>query len=424
MHVYTSLPKNHGERELAELLVSWQDPDLHLWFNVRDTDTRESDIVIWHQKAGVFVVEVKAIAVRGIEAFGIYRWQRRGNNPQRSPQVQAYEAFEDLRFRSVGPRLERAGESVPFISPTVAWPRISRSEWDAYWQNDPNFCGDYAERMIFSDDLSNGPATFAGRLRHVYQRPVRGKGARRPFVHSDGDLRAFRVAVSPEARPGTGNGRADRGAVTPGWIVARAPRPHLVENGHGNPRGVAYRRQTEVPTRGTGRPLVRWARLAAVLVVLALALPLVTGLLGDLNEYAERSTAAREQQSGVEGVNEAARVRNAVAAFSEAFNFSTSDGDAIVSRIDNHVTDGYWESPRGAGNLEVYGSLEQNLTVEGRLVAWDVENVGDERANGYASRRFRTEYGGRVENYELRHELRLLKENGAWKVSWGGDPID
>ncbi|CAN5517180.1 hypothetical protein BH24ACT22_BH24ACT22_00220 [soil metagenome] len=121
---------------------------------------------------------------------------------------------------------------------------------------------------------------------------------------------------------------------------------------------------------------------------------------------------------------EAEAVEQAVTDFSNAYNYSSADVDEIMSQVEPHVTGEFWESGRGAGNKETWEALTEVLTVESELVAWELTEIGEEDATGFATRDVATESGGETDNYQIRHETRLVKTDGGWKVSWIGEPVE
>ncbi len=121
---------------------------------------------------------------------------------------------------------------------------------------------------------------------------------------------------------------------------------------------------------------------------------------------------------------EAEDVEQAVTDFSDAYNYSSADGDEIMAQIEPHVADGFFDSGRGAGNRETWEALTEVLTVESELVAWEPTEIGDEAATGFATRDVVTESGGEVDEYQIRHETELVKIDDEWKVSWIGEPVE
>ncbi len=202
-HVHTKLPARTGELRLAQRLASLPDPKLHLWFNVHLPKMNEADLIIWHEEIGVFVVEVKAVPLQHIEYFSHHECILREKSGQerqdkRSPQQQAQEACHGLRDYLGRAKLDEMGR--PWISVTACWPMISRRQWNRDLDHEA-YRGEFAERMIFSEDLAGGPSAFRDRLRYTRENPPLGKGRRSRFHHEDAHLERFREEISGGARP-------------------------------------------------------------------------------------------------------------------------------------------------------------------------------------------------------------------------------
>lgn len=121
---------------------------------------------------------------------------------------------------------------------------------------------------------------------------------------------------------------------------------------------------------------------------------------------------------------EAAAVAAAVEGFSEAYNYSGSWGDELRVQVRAHVTASFWKSPRGSQNAKEFAEIDSYVLQQTRLLAWEPVEVGPEGARGYATRGFHVESEAGTQDYEIRHELRLVKQLGYWKVAWAGEPIE
>lgn len=193
---YSTWPKHEGERNLAKQLVSLNDPHLHLWFSLDFIPgLRDIDILLWHELKGIFVIEVKAVPLKMIESFGWQSCTIRGRPTDRGPQYQAFEAHQSLR-NFLTPRLRK----VPWISSTACWPLITREDWNNFWDDD-RVCGNYAESMIFQEDIYSDAQTLADRLEHIWHNPPVRSGAEWPFEHRIEQFEGFRRELSVEARP-------------------------------------------------------------------------------------------------------------------------------------------------------------------------------------------------------------------------------
>jgi hypothetical protein len=193
---HTELPEHRGERELAEQLMSLRDEKLHLWFGLDFLPgVRDIDVLIWHENVGIFTVEVKAVPLHKIESFGYRKCAIRGRDSGVSPQRQAYEAYESLREYLGQSFLKKIG----YVSSTACWPLIYRRNWDLRF-DDPSVCGEFAQRMIFLEDLRGGASALSERLRYIYRNPPYRGGANYSFVHKDANLQAFKNELEPKAR--------------------------------------------------------------------------------------------------------------------------------------------------------------------------------------------------------------------------------
>jgi hypothetical protein len=151
-HVFTEMPAHEGELCLARQLRAIPDPRLHLWFGLNMVPrVNDIDILMWHEAAGIFVIEVKAVPLRAMRSFGWSRCEIQGRVSSKSPQLQAAEARDSL-LDFLAPEIRKR----IFIVATACWPRISRAEWNNYW-NDERVIGQFAESMLFRDDCYAGP---------------------------------------------------------------------------------------------------------------------------------------------------------------------------------------------------------------------------------------------------------------------------
>lgn len=190
---YTALPRRKGELSLAKQLIAFDDPSLHLWFSLDFIpNVRDIDVLVWHEHAGVFVLEVKAVTLNQVERFGWQRCEIKGRPEDRGPQYQALEAAYSLK-NFLPPELDLR------IGSTACWPRISREEWNRAW-DDERVQGEYSQRMIFEEDLNSGAEALADRLRHIWRNPPVRMGSRGKFGHDPAKLEDLRKALAVYAR--------------------------------------------------------------------------------------------------------------------------------------------------------------------------------------------------------------------------------
>jgi hypothetical protein len=127
------------------------------------------------------------------------------------------------------------------------------------------------------------------------------------------------------------------------------------------------------------------------------------------------------------GEEEDARIEEAVRNFNDAYDFEGTSADAYTAQIEPYVTDDFWSSPRGSQNLASIEEIEasgETFVQDAELVAWEPTRVGVREASGYATRSFTSSVGDEPGSYTIRHELRLVEEDGEWKVAWAGDDLE
>ena len=177
--------------------------------------------------------------------------------------------------------------------------------------------------------------------------------------------------------------------------------------------------------RGLYATLALIAALTALTALLLAAVPgppvgslYAVGVLGGNPEDTAAPTDEEEEEQ-----EEAAAVEAAVENFSRSYNYSGSDGDQLLAQIAPHVNESFWASPRGSQNASDAAAIETYVLQQTELLAWEPVEVGSEEATGYVTRSFHTESTAGMQKYRLRHELRLVKESGTWKVSWAGEDV-
>ena len=180
---HTDLPekkKGHiGEYNLAVQLCGFEDNRLNLWFGLDYLPgVSDVDVLLYHEAAGVFVIEVKAVGIGEIETFGLRSCKIKDRSLSAGPQYQASKARTEL-FSFLGPQLRRK----LFISSTACWPRIERREWRERWE-DPFVAEQLADKMLFKEDLFLDSATLIARLQFIRENPPAKAKPIWPFAHS------------------------------------------------------------------------------------------------------------------------------------------------------------------------------------------------------------------------------------------------
>jgi hypothetical protein len=182
MHIHVNTPTtNHGEQRVLERLIGLGDDKLHIWFGLNYLPgVRDIDVLLWHEKAGVFAVEVKGVQLDDVLEYGYNHCLIDGRKPDQGPVVQAHRAMESLKH---GFLVERGIKSI-FIVPTACWPLVYREEWNDRWDSGL-VTGPYAESMIFREDLELGAEHLLHRLAHIWANPPIRAAARDREVTSE-----------------------------------------------------------------------------------------------------------------------------------------------------------------------------------------------------------------------------------------------
>lgn len=179
-HCYTDLPARKGERNLAIQLSGIKDSRLHLWFGLDFIPgVKDNDILLWHEIAGVFIIEVKAVKIDEIEYFGWEKYKISGRSEDSSPQRQANNAKYSL-INFLTPLLP--DKRPPYTCGTVCWPKITRAEWNNTW-DDKRVVGEFSERMVFREDIESGQESLLERLQYIWEKPPAKEGFR-PYKHN------------------------------------------------------------------------------------------------------------------------------------------------------------------------------------------------------------------------------------------------
>lgn len=141
--------KSQGEQRLARLLESFQDDNLRLCFSVDFIPSgREIDLLLIDLQLGIFIVEIKAVSIAGIESVSPNHWKIKGRDGSESPLRQAYSQFEGFRSYWVG----RMRSRLPRVCITACLPEISRYEWLRAFGNN-TYANSIASTLIFREDL-------------------------------------------------------------------------------------------------------------------------------------------------------------------------------------------------------------------------------------------------------------------------------
>ena len=209
--VYTRLPEDEpghrGEVQFAKHLVDLTDESTHLWFSVDYLPgVTDLDLLLCHQRAGFFCVEVKAFALDAIREYSAAHMVVAGRSGSKHPLKQARRAqlklVEYLKAVRVSP---------PFFYTIAAFPKIGRS---AFLQR---FGGASAVQlqaagMLFAEDLVSEEA-MAARLMQIQRRPPFGAAPQYPRAPRHDEIRAVAEAIDPAGSPTASRSDLERSAV-------------------------------------------------------------------------------------------------------------------------------------------------------------------------------------------------------------------
>lgn len=196
-NLYTSLPSRPGERRVVSQLKALPDAQLHLWCGLNFIPgVKDTDLLLWHERCGIFNIEIKAVPLREVKTFG---WAGshctiQGRPADRGPVEQAHQAMYSLLQWLRGRDLGKL-----YLTSVAAWPCAYRSDWNRNW-DDVRICGAFAESMLFKEDFDSDPAALVRRLRYVREHPNRGEKPKAAFVHSSALLQSLRKELEVNAR--------------------------------------------------------------------------------------------------------------------------------------------------------------------------------------------------------------------------------
>ena len=137
-----------GEFEAFTKISAIDIPDLELWFNLELPTVPEIDLVMNHPRMGAYIAEIKAMRLDEILSYTPDALIRTDGKNSQQPVKQVKRG--DFALRAY---LERhsMGERTPYLQKTVIWPRITRADWNARFNNP--VVQDQVFGMIFADDL-------------------------------------------------------------------------------------------------------------------------------------------------------------------------------------------------------------------------------------------------------------------------------
>jgi hypothetical protein len=199
--IHTQLPSNdkghYSEYQLAKTLETFSDDQLELWFSVNYiAPIGDCDLIIFHPEMGVYLCEIKGMALGDIETYDLTRLILQGNKVRQHPVAQIRDI--QIRTRNYLTQFHKKvnkGARVPFLQTSVIWPSINRSDWISRFNSEQIRI--QAKSMIFKDDLVS-VGSLKARLKIFWESPLLGKT---PLEHTrqgkHGDIDLFREAIAP-----------------------------------------------------------------------------------------------------------------------------------------------------------------------------------------------------------------------------------
>lgn len=187
---HTPLPEHYGELQLAKQLNSFQDEKLHLWYSLNFIpDVKDIDVLLWHENVGSFLIEVKAVTLSHILEFGLNICKIKNRKTDKGPHNQAQEATGALQNFLYGTITKPT-----FFIATACFPDIYRSDWNKHWDNN-KIIGEFANRLIFKEDISGDIDTLKDRLSYIWFHPPVRAGAKYKYTHHKDHFEEFKEEI-------------------------------------------------------------------------------------------------------------------------------------------------------------------------------------------------------------------------------------
>jgi hypothetical protein len=166
------LTKGHiGEHNLAKDLVALEGLDAEFWFGVNFLpNVRDLDLILFHKKAGLYLIEVKAVDINSISQFDLKNFVLLPNTKRTHPQEQIRIAQIQLKTYILSwAKIAKKPMIVPFMQTSIIWPLISRSDWNVRF-TDPQI-RKLSEAMLFKDDIRTS-RNLVDALQRLWTKPL------------------------------------------------------------------------------------------------------------------------------------------------------------------------------------------------------------------------------------------------------------
>lgn len=197
--IHTALPEDrqghHGEFVVGQILKTFSNPGLELWFDVNYiAGVPDTDLIVADNQVGLYAVEIKSMKLDSIQRFTMTDFVLKENINKTHPKSQVLTG--SIKFRDYLRRFPKLKEkhNLPFIQATVLWSEISRKDWQQRF-TDPAISS-FEEMCLFKDDLDSYNKFISG-LQRLWDKPLLGTRVPQAARCIHGEMDAFRTAIEP-----------------------------------------------------------------------------------------------------------------------------------------------------------------------------------------------------------------------------------
>ena len=197
--IHTELPidrqGHHGEYVVGQILKSFSNPGLELWFDVNYIPgVTDLDLILIDNQVGHYLIEIKSMKIDAIQEFTMTDFILKNDQKKSHPKSQLLTGSLKLRDHLKRfPKLKDK-KNLPFLQATVLWSEITRREWKQHFSA-PGIIA-FEEMCIFKDDLDNYNKLISA-LQRLWDKPILGTTVPQLARCAHGDLETFRAAIAP-----------------------------------------------------------------------------------------------------------------------------------------------------------------------------------------------------------------------------------
>lgn len=197
--IHTELPidrqGHHGEYVVGQILKSFSNPGLELWFDVNYIPgVTDLDLILIDNQVGHYLIEIKSMKIDAIQEFTMTDFILKNDQKKSHPKSQLLTGSLKLRDHLKRfPKLKDK-KNLPFLQSTVLWSEITRQEWKQHFRA-PGVIT-FEEMCIFKDDIDNYNKLISA-LQRLWDKPILGTTVPQLARCAHGDLEAFRAAIAP-----------------------------------------------------------------------------------------------------------------------------------------------------------------------------------------------------------------------------------